>query len=491
VSALTAAAAAVFWIPVCLTLQDYTQFLLFARVARDVGDPTSPFHGTYVLAPWFTPTSLPTQLTAALSFVLPGGIETAGKLLLSLHVVGLVGASHLLLRELERPRWCIALLFPLLYDVWTYGGFFAFATSMPWIVFAIALAIRFFRKRTLGRGLALAACLVTVFLWHGIGFAACGLAIAIFWLVARFPRWRDRLLATVPMLPSLALLYWWKKSTLDAATAAAERPVYVGFWDAVDAFTGYLLPAFEHSASRVWVFFALLLASQLLPSQLAPNRPARSVIRTFRMHNPMVLVGVAYLCAYFELPMFMSHVEGLANRFAYLSVLCLVFVWRLPRAASARAVTLGVTLALGFWMTRDMAGRLRDLDTRTRGASHLIDRLEPHDTLYYSAPARGSTPELPHALIELELIASVRKGGLPNTSFAGYRYTYARFVNDKNPMPAMGGPARPSAATRSFDYILTSDDGPLPYRRGFVPVASDGRWSLWGVCGTRHFPICD
>ena len=124
VLAMTFLAARVWWLSTIVPGQDYPQFLVFVRVARDYADPSSPFHGTYTLAPWFVPTSLPIQLTRVLSLPFGGSIESGAKLLLTLQNATLVAASAYLLRVLGRPRWAIVVLFPFVHSRWTViGGF--------------------------------------------------------------------------------------------------------------------------------------------------------------------------------------------------------------------------------------------------------------------------------------------------------------------------------------------------------------------------------
>jgi|SRR5579859_1907165 len=490
-------AAALYWIPACLALQDYTQFLVFARVVRDLGDPSSPFQGNYALRPWYTPTSLPTQLTAALAGVMPGGVESAGRLMLSLHTVGLVAASLLLLRELGRPRWGVVLVLPLLCNQWVYGGFFAYATAIPLVVLGLALALRWCRAPTRANGVALAACLVATLLWHGIAYVALGLGFACIWLVTRFPRWRDRLVSLVPALPSLVLFVVWQGSTFGRA-AAGKEVVYLPFWKMVTLFgEAFVMAPAERASAFVWMLLGLVVLAHVLGDDAARAGAAASPAgagveaRSFRVHNPMLLVAGAYVAAYFALPITMYDVQGLSNRFAFLAVLCLVFVWRLPGRRAPRAATIAAAVALGLVVTVDMKDRLKALGDRTRGASELVDRLDRYDTLYYFAPDQGTTPELTHATIELEQLATIRKGGLPRSSFAGYGYTYVRWVvPGHDPMPPILGAPTASPDMMRFDYALTGPGEAAPSLSAFRLVATSHGWSLYGVCGSHRFPQC-
>ena len=53
-----------------------------------------------------------------------------------------VVAADAAIRVLGRDRWCVLLVFPLIFSYWCIGGFFAFATSMPIVVLGLALSVR-------------------------------------------------------------------------------------------------------------------------------------------------------------------------------------------------------------------------------------------------------------------------------------------------------------------------------------------------------------
>lgn len=111
VGALTVMAACVWWLSAIVPGMDYPQFLVFVRAVQDHADPTSPFHGTYTVGPWFVPTSLPIHLVSGLSVLFGHSIERGGKMLMTAQSVGLVASSLFLLNVLGRPRWAVVALF--------------------------------------------------------------------------------------------------------------------------------------------------------------------------------------------------------------------------------------------------------------------------------------------------------------------------------------------------------------------------------------------
>jgi hypothetical protein len=491
VALFTVLAARVWWLSKLLPGQDYTQFLVFVRAVRDLGDPASPFHGTYTTGPWFVPTSLPVHLTNLLSYLCGGSIESGGKLLLTLRDAGLVAAAIYLLKQLGRPRWAVALIFPLLDGPWSIvGGFASFDTAFPLVVLGWALIVRWFDRLDVGSAIALAAALCLTLLWHGIAYVQLGLAFAVLWLLWRAPSFGARLLAVVPCVPSLLQYALWVRSTFGSHAPSAHT-----LWATP-------LAAAESILDVVWVQVpertvqALFLACVVGFGLLAGSGNIGAIGRPSRMwivRNPFVIVAAAYLLGYFVLPLYVGGVAGFSNRFAYPAALALVFGWNLPRGRAARGLVVVGVLGLSAWLLTDLADRFRAFASRTDGASELLDRMGPRETLYYyPGPDAGSAPEFysPNkALQELQQFATARHGGLPNSSFAGYGYTYVRYVNGQNPMPGLTGPPVWSPAMTRFDYVLVRGTNALGDRR-FPKIDSRPGWELHGVCGSHRFPTC-
>ncbi len=135
--------------------------------------------------------------------------------------------------------------------------------------------------------------------------------------------------------------------------------------------------------------------------------------------------------------------------------------------------------------------RFAAFERETAGASRLIDRLGHGDTLL--APVGVSTTSFPgKPLVALELYGSIRAGGLPNTSFAGYDINFIHYVDGKNPMPGIRGNWIDHPALSRFDYVLLRGPVGVAANRPRVvqPVARDGDWSLYAVCGSRARPTC-
>jgi hypothetical protein len=487
---LTFLAARVWWLSAIVPGQDYPQFLVFVRVARDCADPASPFHGTYTTASWFVPTVLPIQLTRVLSLLCGGSIEAAGKLLLTLDYVGLVAASAYMLRVLGRPRWAIVLLFPFIHSRWTViGGYAAYATAFPLIVLGWALSVRWLQRLDRASGVKLGLCLCATLLWHGVGFAVLGLGFASLWLLWRAPSVRARVLAVAPALPPLALAALWVGSTFRHGGGSSEarwRPA----WEAADKLLDHVWATVPHATAR-----ALLLAFLVIGGLVASSRNVGAsgpTARMWRVENPLLFFAALCMVGYFVLPIDALGVAILSPRLSIQAAMALVFAWNLPRPPMARAAVVAAVALFSVWCLGDVADRFRAFDVETRGASALMDRVGLHETLYNAPSSGGGSAAftMPNrAMIELEQFSTVRHGGLPNSSFAGYGMNYVRYV-DGNPMPSLSGPPAWSAAMTRFDYVLTrAGQGPNDPR--FQRVDEREGWELYAVCGSKHLPVCD
>jgi hypothetical protein len=492
VFAFTFAAARVWWLSKIVPGMDYPQFLLFVRALQDHGDPASPFHGTYSVGPWFMPTSLAVNFTSWLSYLCGHSIERAGKLLLTLQNVGLVAATLFLLKSLGRNRWAVLLLFPVIHSVWTVvGGFAAWSTALPLIVLSWALGVRWLHRLDLGSGIALAACLCATLLWHGIAFATAGLGFATLWFLWRAPSWRARLLSVAPTVPCLAQCVAWMTTTFAEKASRGAPPTWLEPWDASERIFEFVWTSGPHYTTRA-LALALIVGTGLLlsPANLGARGP---VARIWRVRNPFLIVSLAYLASYYMCPFYLNQVEGVSPRLPYVAVLAFIFAWSLPSKPLPRVVVLAAVGAYAAWCLEDVTARFQAFNEDTRGASDLMDRVGLHETLYYSPAGEGISKDFAgptnKPMRELQQYASIRHGGLPNSSFAGYGINYIRYVNKRNPMPGFFGPPMWSQAMTKFDYLLARA-GSGPSDKRFRLVESKLGWELYGVCGSTRFPVC-
>jgi hypothetical protein len=492
VLAFTFATARVWWLSKIVPGMDYPQFLLFVRALQDHGDPSSPFHGTYTVGPWFMPTSLPVNFTSWLSYLCGHSIESAGKVLLALQNVSMIAVTIYLLHVLGRNRWAVLLVFPVIHSVWTVtGGYAAYSTALPLNILAWALTVRWLERRDLRSGVALAVCLCVNLLWHGVGFAQAGIGFATLWTLWRAPSWRARALSVVPTIPCLAQWLGWMVSTFSRA-GTRTPPGWLEPWDAAERILEYVWASVPHYQVRA-LTLALIVGVGLLlsPTNLGGTGPTS---RIWRVRNPFLVLSLVYLAAYYAVPMYWNQVEGVSCRFPYIAVFAFIFAWNLPSGLAARTVAVGAVGAFGAWCLADLTERFRGFEEYTRGASDLMDRVGLHETLYCSAPDAGASKDFAgptnKPIREIQQYAAIRQGGLPNSSFAGYNgINYIRYVDNRNPMPGLfGGPVWSQEMTK-FDYVL-AHVGTGPSDSHFKLLESEKDWELYAVCGSTRFPTC-
>jgi len=486
--ALTALAIVPFWLTRILPMQDYPHHLLFARALMSYRDPSSPFFGAYTLGFPIAPITLPLFLLRGLGALF--GIENAGKIIWSLSVLLLPVAAIDLLRVLRRDIGAALLVYPLLFSYWLIGGFFAFATGMPLLLFGLGAALRHFEAPSLRRGITLGALACALFLWHALLFAQLMLDVGILWILLRGGSIREKLRKLAPLVPSLALIAIWMLAVIQGRSPGKKPAAWPPFFENAGHFFDYIGPILPEGTGII-LLFALVVAVAAMFGK--PEAPLADEIPIYRVKNPFAWLVLGSAICYLVLPSTCFGVEGIQNRQAYLAALLFVFAWNVPSAPKARALVLSV-LGLGsaLWLSH-IGRRFAVFNQETAGASRLIDRLGPGNTLLASL-SDVSTRSFPgKPLVALDLYASVRHGGLPNASFAGYDINVIRYVGDKNPMPGISGRWAGHPELSKFDYLLVR--APLPpnaaQANGVNLVASDGGFWLYGICGSRAFPDCE
>ncbi len=482
--ALTLLAAIPFWRTQILPMQDYPHFLVFARAFADMRDKGSPFFGAYTTGFPLSPVVLPLLLTRALAALV--GLEQAGRVMWTIYAVSLPLASLHLLRVLGRSPWAVLLVFPLVISYWVIGGFFAFATAMPLFVLGLALTVRWLEDPTWPRGIALAAVLAALHLWHALVFAQLLFDAGVLWLLFRFDDRRARLAALLPAGPPLAIFAAWMLATVHGRSPGSRPAVWPRFFENAASFFEYVGPILPGAAGA-----ALLLAAVLAAGTLARSAP--SPRGRFRAANPFAILAILAVISFAIVPAAIFGVEGIHNRQPWIAAILFVFGWSLPSSRVARAgilVTVGAASAAALI---HLGSRFAEFHRESAGASRLIDRLAPGQTLL-GPIGGGATASFPgHPLVAVELYATIRKGGLPNTSFAGYDINFIRYAGDRNPMPGI----RPSVwldhrELPRFDYVLTRGATEVIEKRPKTArlVARDGEFSLFAVCGGRALPRC-
>ncbi|WP_437973165.1 hypothetical protein WMF11_30065 [Sorangium sp. So ce295] len=481
---LTLLAAVPFWLTDLLPMMDYPPFLTFVRAFQDHGDPASPFHGTYTTGWPIAPLVLPIVLARAIAAV--SSIEIAGKVLLTAYTVALPAASMLLLRVLRRDRWCVLLVFPLVHSYWVSGGFFAFATAPPLVVLGLAVAVRWLDRPTPRLGVGLAAIAVALLLWHALALAQLLLDVTLLWALWRAPGPRERWRALLPLTPSLALFAVWVGRSVLTRPSGAPVPRPVAAWPPffenaaqLPELVGVLLPI---SVGYV-LLFALLVVAGATAEPAAPHASPESPAARYRVPNAFAVLALASVVCHLVLPSYCLGVEGINNRHPWMAALLFTFAWTLPARPAPRAGLLASMAIGGGALLLYLCGRFADFHRETVGASRLIDRLSHGQTLLAPLDAWGATEAFPaKPLRAIQEIATVRHGGLPNSSYAGYGMNFIQYVGGKNPMPGLGPSWLRHPELTRFDYVLLRSPSPALLAHERLELAArDGQWALFSV----------
>jgi hypothetical protein len=484
---LTALAASTLWRTHLLPFQDYPQFLTLARAWGDCVDRSSPFFGTYERGMTFAPLLLPVLLVRAIGAI--GGLELAGRVVWTLYVVALPLASLHLLRSLHRDAGAVLLVFLLVFSYWVTGGFFAFATASPIVVLGLSFGVRWLRTSRTADAFALALIACCLQLWHALAFAELVFAFGVLWCLCRFDDLRARADALTPFLPSTSLFLAWLALGVLRHAPAARPPTWPKFFDNARHVLDPIGPIVSEAPGAT-VVLAVVLLGCALGFGGAPANPKAP----FRVANPFGWLALVTALLYFVLPATCFGVEGIGNRQPWLAALFLVFAFPLPEDRLVRRLFLGAVAATAAALLLVMGRRFAVFDEESVGASRLIDRLEPGDTLF--APnIGGPSAAFPDAdakpLVAVDQYATIRHGVLPDASFAGYDINIVRYVNGTNPMPGLVHDWRHRLAElRRFDYVLTRVEATPPLSDELALVETDGVWRLYAVCGSRAHPHC-
>jgi len=480
--ALLILAVTPLWITTLLPFMDYPQFLGFVRMLQDIPNPNSPFHGTYVLGFTFAPTILPMLVVRALSTFV--SIETAGKLVYTAYVLGLPLASLRLLRVLDKDPCLVFLIFPLTFSYWFNGGFFAFCTGMPLITLGISEGIQWLAKPSERRGAVLALLLIAVFFWHALVFATLVQALFVLWLFARGKDLKARVVLTAPMIPALGLfLVWMRMNVLQRPSGPVKANcVYRPLWINTAEFLQSVGMLVAESYAQI-LLFCLLLVIFFRFGTSARTR------QLFQIGNPFAILSLLAVAESLFLPRDCFGVEGLNHRQCWVAAYFLIFALEPVKSQSFRALALVTTIFFDTVYLGHFVQLFKQFDEESAGASRLIDRIAPGDTLL--APGDGVTKSFPvKPLINLDLYATVRQGGLPNRSFAGYDVNFVRYANGKNPMPGLGRDWGSRPELTRFDWVLLPNTAEKASPKRISFVARDGGWALYAVCGSRKGPVC-
>ena len=360
---MTALSLVPIWAFTYFPSQDGPAHLNSVAVLMALGDSVSG--GAGVLEAFYT--AQWRLSTNQLGFLLLQGLGTlfpllvAEKVLLSLYAVGLPLATLTAVRWARGAPYAALLSFPLVYTLPLYMGFYNFCLSLPLFVLCVGLYHAYSLRPGWGRGAALSALLVVLYLTHIVTAASAVVVIVVATLarlagVTNRRQARSQAAALLTLLPSglfitTFLLFFRQYSVRPAApevTVGTQLARFLnGFVDRIGGLLSpyekvtYLLDGFS-SADRLYTvpYFGLLFVlTALALFQLTKTE-------TLRRYLPHLVSSLLFIALLTVLPERYGSLGWLPGRF--LPVTCLVLIVglsvALPRTAwrFAAVVTLVV-----------------------------------------------------------------------------------------------------------------------------------------------------
>lgn len=484
------------WVVVFPPMVDYPQQLALSAILRWYGDPARGFQETYELA-LAAPHGLFKLLVAGLAWALP--INVAGKLVLSLSLLGVGAAAFALCRRTGRPPVYALLALALTYNYAFYWGFVDNLIAYPLLLGGAALADRLFDRPFGARSwLALAGVGVlfyTVHLQFLLLFAG-----AVGWLaIARLPGWRRLAVWLSALAPGLAaggaaMAYGVLRSPEEVISGYERRmraaePFRLSVGQKLQRLPDLLFGPYPDRTP--WALAALLAAVVVVALLFRARGGEGGAWRDLLFRTRFgALAGWLFLL-YLILPEFRGGYL-IAERIAPMAAMLAVVALPPPAPERRRLVAvLAVALAV-FQLGQTLSGFLR-FRTESAGLPELIASAEPGENLagLIYTPQSTVWPTMP-TYLHFPAYYQVYKGGRILFSFAELFQTSVRFRrgrswddllrewNEWNPRsfdyPRHGGRFR-YFLIRGGPREVEAAFGPDPVRLG-LRGRQAGRWIL-------------
>jgi hypothetical protein len=208
-SGLFALLSVTFLLPLAVTrilpLQDAPGHLAVVQIWRNLhvpGPMSESFRSVDRLSPYITYYWVLRLLGTLMS------LEAAQKLVLAVYVVSLPASLAYALRRFGHDRRYALLSFCFIYNTSFIYGFISNVLAIPLFLLALGLLRSYLDRPSLGREIAVALVVLSVFLTHLLLAGALALALPIVFF-SRVQTWREVLRRGLFVLPTLVLACWW------------------------------------------------------------------------------------------------------------------------------------------------------------------------------------------------------------------------------------------------------------------------------------------
>ncbi len=212
----------VVWGTTYLPLGDLGGHVELMDIMARSSDPRTIYPELYVTRSPLTANGLSLCLAVLLARLI--GTLNVAKLLLTWFVIGTPLSALALARAFKRPDWTALLATPLVFGALLNVGFLNFIASLPFLLFAVAVARKFAAEGGLRRGLLLFLLLQATYFAHILGYLiALGMVGAVMLVfVPGLRAWR-RWLALVASTPFFAA--WSYQRLLAGQATEAGRTI--------------------------------------------------------------------------------------------------------------------------------------------------------------------------------------------------------------------------------------------------------------------------
>jgi hypothetical protein len=320
-------------------------------------------------------------------------VPAAEKVLLSAYVLLLPLSVRYALRGIDRGArrsgFLAVLSFPFVFNYTLHMGFFNFCFSLPAFFFTVGYWLRHGERMTPWRTAALALLVLWVYFCHPVTLVMTVAALLTLasWpvLLARGRGFGRRLLApTLACVPALALMASFLGRRIGSKIDFLPLTVKIEHLAAL-----YSLASLDVLSAALAAALAVLL---YVLAFLCLRQRGR---RTPEVRDGLLLVVLAFLCAYFLAPSEISgggFVNHRLNLFPFLALILWLGAFEHPAARRrwVQAAAAGLALTFLAVYARSYAAINREL-TEIAAAG---DRMAPdHTFLYLSYASHGETPE--------------------------------------------------------------------------------------------------
>jgi hypothetical protein len=369
---LTLASLVPIWAVEYLPLQDYPYHLLRIQIIAEHANPVFDYGRYFDISLFPLPYVLLDYLILLLAPVF--GLPLAGKLVLSIYVLGFVSSIFYFVRAFG-PQYTLLGFFGFLFIYnWYFNmGFVNFALAIPFFFFAVGFYWRYRDALTLSRSLLLCGMVLLTYLTHLYVFLYLGVALGVIALLSQSKLRALMVLAGVS-LPALLLL---------AATIVMHMPNYLGDGGSSVVFIDY--------PSLLWTLDAAIGSKLRYFASISPARErqvlvaAAAVWFALAAWNPsglarnrfLVVVG-SFCILYLALPEFVS------PRYNFFACRVLIFIallaLALPVVPRVPAWRLLVLVALAVLALASLAVTTRAYlraDEKLRDYAAVLEQIPP------------------------------------------------------------------------------------------------------------------